>query len=122
LIQQLCSLRRIDVQSATVLVREAFVRRFANGKALRSYAGLTATAAQNGNGRTGLAPAALPAWRSTGCLVPRADGIYWSSRPQSDGGGARARKLLIALWRFVTDGVVPAGLRTLRIPGLDPGP
>lgn len=43
MIQQLCSLRGIGVQSATVLVREAFVRRFANGKALGSYAGLTAT-------------------------------------------------------------------------------
>jgi transposase len=41
MIQQLCSLRGIGVQSATVLVREAFVRRFANGKALGSYAGLT---------------------------------------------------------------------------------
>src|SRR3984885_14296073 len=33
MIQQLISLRGIGVQSATVLVREAFVRRFANGKA-----------------------------------------------------------------------------------------
>ena len=33
MIQQLVSLRGIGVQSATVLVREAFVRRFANGKA-----------------------------------------------------------------------------------------
>jgi transposase len=46
MIQQLCSLRGIGVQSATVLVREAFVRRFANGKALGSYAGLTATVQQ----------------------------------------------------------------------------
>jgi transposase len=35
MIQQLTALRGIGVQSATVLVREAFVRRFANGKALR---------------------------------------------------------------------------------------
>ena len=40
MIQQLAGLRGIGVQSATVLVREAFVRRFANGKALGSYAGL----------------------------------------------------------------------------------
>ena len=41
MIQQLISWRGvgIGVQSATVLVREAFVRRFANGKALASYAG-----------------------------------------------------------------------------------
>ena len=41
MIQQLCTLRDIGVQSATVLVREAFVRHFANGKALGSYADLT---------------------------------------------------------------------------------
>jgi transposase len=34
MIQQLASLRGIGVQSATVLVREAFVRHFSNGKAL----------------------------------------------------------------------------------------
>src|SRR4029077_4604069 len=43
MIQQLICLRGIGVQSATVLVREAFVRRFTNGKALGAYAGLTAT-------------------------------------------------------------------------------
>jgi transposase len=43
MIQQLCTLRGIGVQSATVLIRGAFVRRFANGKALGTYAGLTAT-------------------------------------------------------------------------------
>ena len=38
----------IGVQSATVLVREAFVREFPNGKALGSYAGLTATPYSSG--------------------------------------------------------------------------
>jgi Asp/Glu/hydantoin racemase len=36
MIQQLASLRGIGVQSATVLVREAFVRRFANGKVINT--------------------------------------------------------------------------------------
>lgn len=36
MIQQLCSLRGIGMQSDTVLVREAFVYHFANGKALGS--------------------------------------------------------------------------------------
>src|SRR6516164_6904658 len=49
MIQQLASLRGIGVQSATtVLVREAFVRRFSNGKALGSYAGLTSTPYSSG--------------------------------------------------------------------------
>jgi transposase len=42
MIQQLATLRGVGVQSATVLVREAFVRKFPNGKALESCAGLTA--------------------------------------------------------------------------------
>src|SRR5499427_4640550 len=48
MIQQLISLRGIGVQSATVLVREAFVRRFANGKALGSYAGLASSPYSSG--------------------------------------------------------------------------
>jgi len=48
MIQQLTSLRGIGVQSATVLVREAFVRNFSNGKALGSYAGLTSTPYSSG--------------------------------------------------------------------------
>ena len=48
MIQQLAGLRGIGVQSATVLVREVFVRRFANGKALGEYAGLTATPDSSG--------------------------------------------------------------------------
>ena len=46
MIQQLAKLRGVGVQSATVLVREGFVREFANGKALGSYAGLTAYSLQ----------------------------------------------------------------------------
>ncbi len=42
------TLRGIGVQSATVLVREAFVRSFPNAKALGPYAGLTATPYNSG--------------------------------------------------------------------------
>jgi len=48
MIQQLTALRGIGVQSATVLVREPFVRRFANGKALGSYAGLASSPYSSG--------------------------------------------------------------------------
>src|SRR3984885_11639430 len=44
----LATLPGVGVQSATVLVREAFVREFPNGKALGSYAGLTATPYSSG--------------------------------------------------------------------------
>src|SRR3982750_2678181 len=49
MIRQLVGLRGIGVQSATVLVREGFVREFANGKALGSYAGLTPTPFSSGS-------------------------------------------------------------------------
>jgi transposase len=48
MIQQLTALRGIGVQSATVLVREAFVRGFANDKALGSYAGLASSPYSSG--------------------------------------------------------------------------
>lgn len=43
MIQRLCTLKGIGAQSATVLVREGFVRHFRNARALGSYAGLTGT-------------------------------------------------------------------------------
>jgi transposase len=123
MIQQLCTLRGIGVQSATVLVREAFVRRFANGKALGSYAGLTATAysssgieREQGIGRVGnrrlrtVMVELAWLWQR---YQPGAAQVLWF-RERSGSTGRRvhiamvvvlARKLLIALWRFVTDGV-----------------
>src|SRR4029079_18274594 len=43
MIQRLARGRGIGVETATVLVHEAFVRRFRNARALGSYAGLTGT-------------------------------------------------------------------------------
>ena len=43
MIRKLCTLKGIGAQSATVLVREGFVREFRSGRALGSYAGLTGT-------------------------------------------------------------------------------
>jgi transposase len=104
MIQQLTALRGIGVQSATVhrrdrfdrgdrrdwLVREAFVRRFANGKALGSYAGLASSPYSSGgiDREQGIGKAgnrrvrtvmvelawlwdALPARGRSGLLVPR---------------------------------------------------
>jgi transposase len=127
MIQQLVRLRGIGVQSATLLVREAFVRPFANGKALGAYAGLSPTPYSSGStereqgiGRSGNA-------RLRTTLVELA-WIWQRYQPGSAivgwfrdrlGGGARrqrkvmvvalARKLLIALWRLATQGVIPDG-------------
>jgi transposase len=127
MIQQLCSLRGIGVQSATVLVREAFVRRFANGKALGSYAGLTATPYSSGGieREQGIGKAGNRRLRTVMVELawlwqryqPGAALINWF-RERTGSAGRRgrkvmvvalARKLLIALWRFAVDGVVPEG-------------
>ena len=127
MIQRLVRLRGIGVQSATLLVREAFVRPFANGKALGAYAGLSptpygsgGTEREQGIGRAGNA-------RLRTVLVELA-WIWQRYQPGSAvvgwfrarlGGAARrlrkvmvvalARKLLIALWQFATQGVIPEG-------------
>jgi transposase len=61
MIQHLASLRGIGAQSATVLVREAFVRGFANSKALGSYAGLSATPFNSGSALNASRGSARPA-------------------------------------------------------------
>jgi len=127
MIQQLTKLRGIGVQSATVLVREAFVRRFANGKALGSYAGLASSPYSSGgmdreqgigkagNRRVRTVKVEL-AWLWTRYQPASAQVCWFRERVRSTGQRVRkiilvalARKLLIALWRFVIDGVVPEG-------------
>lgn len=127
MIQQLVRLRGLGVQSATLLVREAFVRPFANGKALGAYAGLSPTPYSSGGTEReqGIGRAGNARLRTT--LVELA-WIWQRYQPGSAivgwfhdrlGGAARrlrkvmvvalARKLLIALWKFATQGVIPEG-------------
>ena len=127
MIQQLAKLRGVGVQSATVLVREGFVREFANGKALGSYAGLTATPFSSGGieREQGIGKAGNARLRTVMVELawlwqryqPDSAQVSWF-RERISGTGRRmrkvmvvalARKLLIALWRFATQGVVPEG-------------
>ena len=127
MIQQLAKLRGVGVQSATVLVREGFVREFANGKALGSYAGLTATPFSSGGieREQGIGKAGNARLRTVMVELawlwqryqPASAQVSWF-RERISGTGRRmrkvmvvalARKLLIALWRFATQGVVPEG-------------
>lgn len=127
MIQHLAGLRGVGVQSATVLVREAFVRRFANGKALGSYAGLTSTPHSSGavEREQGIGKAGNRRLRTVMVELawiwqryqPDAALVRWF-RERAGLAGRRirkvmvvalARKLLIALWRYATDGVVPEG-------------
>jgi transposase len=127
MIQQLAKLRGVGVQSATVLVREGFVREFANGKALGSYAGLTSTPYNSGGieREQGIGKAGNARLRNLMVELawlwqryqPNSAQVGWF-RERVGGTGRRmrkvmvvalARKLLIALWRFATQGVVPEG-------------
>ena len=127
MIRQLAGLRGIGVQSATVLVRAAFVREFANGKALGSYAGLTPTPFSSGgtereqgigkagNRRVRTVMVEL-AWLWQRYQPGSAQVIWFRERVGGTGRRMRkvmvvamARRLLIALWRFATQGVVPEG-------------
>ena len=130
MIQQLAGLRGIGVQSATVLVREGFVREFANGKALGSYAGLTATPFSSGGtereqgidkaGNRRLRAVMIElAWLWQRYQPGSAQVIWFRERVGGTGKRMRkvmvvamARRLLIALWRFATQGVVPEGAGT----------
>jgi transposase len=127
MIQQLARLRGVGVQSATILVREAFVRRFANGKALGSYAGLTATPYSSGGmeREQGIGKAGNRRLRTMMVELawvwqryqPDAAPVRWFRERAGPTGRrmrkvmvvALARKLLIALWRYAIDGVVPEG-------------
>jgi transposase len=126
MIQQLTKLRGIGVQSATVLVREAFVREFANGKALGSYAGLAATPYSSGGSEReqGIGKAGNRRLRTVMVELawlwqryqPGSAQVTWFRERAGTGRRMRkvmvvalARRLLIALWRFATQGVMPEG-------------
>jgi transposase len=127
MIQALVLLRSIGAQSAAVLVYEAFVRRFANGKALGSYAGLTGTPFNSGSSEReqGISKAGNRRLRATmGELAwlwlryqPESALAKWFRERLAGANGrlkkvlavALARKLLIALWRYATHGVIPEG-------------
>jgi transposase len=127
MIQQLVRMRGIGVQTATVLVHEAFVRSFRNARALGSYAGLTGTPynsggtqreqgiSKDGNRRLRATLVEL-AWMwlryQPGCALSR----WFHDRLGGSRGRLRkvmiialARKLLVALWRYLQDGAVPPG-------------
>ncbi|MBV9964167.1 MAG: IS110 family transposase [Alphaproteobacteria bacterium] len=127
MIQRLCTLKGIGAQSATVLVREGFVRQFRNGRALGSYAGLTGTPwASGGYAREqGISKAGNRHLRTVMVEIawlwrrwqPESALARWLTARAGDATGrlrrvlitALARKLLIALWRFACHGIVPEG-------------
>jgi transposase len=127
-IAALCCIRGIGSNFAAVLTREVFYRSFDNRRQLASYVGITPMPYQSGNldrdrriGRAG-----NPRARTTMIQLawlwlryqPGSDLAAWfrervgtlSGRTRRIAIVAMARKLLIALWRYVESGVVPAGV------------
>jgi transposase len=126
-VTKLCSLRSIGPQFAATLWFEALYRRFANRRQIAAYAGLAATpwrsggiAAEQGISKSGnrrLRQAMIElAWLWLKHQPDSALSRWFFRRVGIQRGRIRritivalARKLLIALWRYVQDGVVPEG-------------
>jgi transposase len=127
MIRRLAGLRGVGVQTATVLVREGFVRPFRSAKALGSYAGLVGAPfasggfsheqgiTKAGNRRLRTAVVEL-AWLWLRYQPGSALSGWFAERLGQAGGRMRkvlivalARKLLVALWRLATQGTFPEG-------------
>jgi transposase len=119
----------VGVETADTLVHEALSRNLRDEKAVGRYAGLTGAPDESGSKRRekGLARAGNArvrrimvqlAWRWLMFQKDSALAQWYRERTASARGDIRktmivalARKLLIALWRYVTAGEVPAGAR-----------
>jgi transposase len=129
-VRQLLHLRALGANSTWVFVHEFFGwRHFRNGKEVGAAAGLTPTPFQSGAdareqgiskaGNRHIRAAAIElAWcwlryQPTSHLTRwyQARFAHAGPRARKIGIVAVARKLLIALWRFLEDGVIPDGAR-----------
>jgi len=126
-IQALRRIRGIGENFAAVLTREVFYRSFENRRQIASYLGLTPTPFQSGGmdrDRRSAGPAMRgPARRSSSSpgfwLRYQQDSslaCWFRERVGNLQGRTRriaivamARKLLIAIWRYATTGIVPEG-------------
>ena len=128
MVRLLAQVRGLGIETADMLVAEVLSRDIPNRRALARYGGLTGAPDESGKRRRekGLARAGNArvrrgmiqlAWRF---LFFQKDSalVRWYHTRTADGRGdvrktmivALARKLLIALWRFVTQGDVPEGV------------
>ncbi len=126
-IRRLVRLRGIGSQVATVLEREVFYRQFKNRRGLGSYLGLTPSPFQSGSmdRDQGISKAGNPRARTVSIELAW---LWLRYQPQSALAGwfrqrtnglkgrirrivivAVARKLMIALWRYLEAGLVPDG-------------
>jgi transposase len=124
---QLAQLKGLGITDGRVLVKEVFYRRFDNRRQVGACVGLTGTPyssgeeerdqgiSKAGNRRARTAAIEL-AWRWTR-WQPDSELTRWFKARVGDGKGrvrriaivALARKLMVALWRYLETGLVPTG-------------
>jgi transposase len=124
----LAQIKGIGLETAQMLVHEVLSRNLRDRRAVACYAGLTGTPDESGSKRRdkGISKAGNPrvrcgmiqlAWRFL-LFQPDSALVRWyKERTAGARGGVRktlivalARKLLIALWSYAADGVVPEGV------------
>jgi transposase len=126
MVRLLAQMDGIGIETADMLVHEVFSRNLRDRRAVARYAGLTGTPDESGARRRekGLAKAGNArvrrgmvqlAWRFLLFQKDSALARWYRARTADARGGTRktmivalARKLLIALWRFVATGEAPA--------------
>ena len=126
----LMRLKGIGAEFATVLYLEGLFRHFENRRQLAAYAGLAPSPWKSGSidHEQGISKAGNPrlrttmvelAWMWVRYQPDSALSCWFRQRVGSERGRTRrisivalARKLLIALWRYVTHGEIPAGAVT----------
>jgi transposase len=126
-IERLTRLKAVGPEFATVLTGEVFYRSFANRRQVGSYAGLTGSPFNSGGSarEQGISKAGNPKARTTMIELAwvwlryqpdSALSRWFRERVGTLNGRSRriaivalARKLLVALWRYVETGLVPEG-------------
>jgi transposase len=116
MVRLLASIIGVGVETADMLVQEILSRNLRDRRAVARYAGLTGSLAKAGNARVRRGLIQL-AWRFLRFQKDSALGQWYRARTEGAAGKrkttmivALARKLLIALWRMVTTGEIPAGV------------
>lgn len=128
LVLMLAQIFGLGLETADLLVHEVLTRNLRDHRAVGRYAGLTGSPDESGKTRREQGLAKAGNWRVRHSSLQLAwrwlkfqkDSALaqWYRRRTADGGGiirkkmivALARKLLTALWRYVTTGEVPAGV------------
>ncbi len=123
----LVRLRGVGPETAALLWLECFFRSFSNRRQVAAYAGLAPTPWQSGSVQheQGVSKSGNPRLRTTMIQLawlwlrhqPMSElSLWFKERVRRDGGRGKkttivalARKLLVALWKFASDGVVIEG-------------